>query len=298
MNPVNQSTTMNHPTTEEWFRGDAMTWFKLYCEFATDPKVQSMTEPMQRRLVLIFCLTASGDLKKLTTEELCLAMRISERELEKTKELFIRKGFIDDAWSLRNWEKRQAPADPTAAERMRRYRERHRNEDRNVTGVTRNVTAPLRVDTDTDTDTEEEEEKRPPSSPRKRGEARAAFVLPEWVPRKEWDAFMEARRKLRKIPTDHAKDLLVRQLEDFRALGHDPAAILNKSTERGWTGLFAPDGYGNGRGSAPVIHKPVDEEKLRPQPIRINERMSPKIRRISIEHNREHGFPDDGVIAS
>lgn len=121
-----------------------MNWFKLYAEFAFDPKVQSLCESKQRRLVMIFCLTANGDLPGLTSEELCLALRISPRELEETKRVFIQKGFIDDAWSLRNWEKRQNPADPTAAERMRRYRNAHRNVARNgdvtVTGVTESVT--------------------------------------------------------------------------------------------------------------------------------------------------------------
>jgi hypothetical protein len=105
-----------------------MNWFRLYGEFATDPKVQSMPEVMQRRLVMLFCLECSGDLETLDETELARALRIGAMELEETRRLFIRKGFIDEDWKLRNWEKRQAPADPKAAERMRLLRERRRRE--------------------------------------------------------------------------------------------------------------------------------------------------------------------------
>ena len=105
-----------------------MNWFKLYAEFATDPKVQSMTETMQRRLIMLFCLECSGDLPKLEDHELCLAMRISAAELEQTRKLFTRKGFVNGTWSPKNWDKRQQPTDPNAAERMRTLRERRRQE--------------------------------------------------------------------------------------------------------------------------------------------------------------------------
>ncbi len=135
-----------------------MNWLKLYAEFAIDPKVQSMSERMQRRLVMLFCLECSGDLPKLNDRELALALRIKPDELEKTRELFIAKGFINGSWSPKNWGKRQAPSDRTAAERMRRLRARDAQPDRNVArniGATdRNVTRTLRV--------EAEAEKKPP----------------------------------------------------------------------------------------------------------------------------------------
>ena len=130
-----------------------MNWFKMYAEFATDAKVQSMSEAMQRRFIMLLCLQCTGDLGKLNDEELCTTMRISPLELEKTRELFHRKGFIGDTWVPRNWSKRQEPSDPTAAERMRRLRERYREHDRNVA---RNVTPLLRVEGEVEGDTEGE----------------------------------------------------------------------------------------------------------------------------------------------
>jgi hypothetical protein len=118
-----------------------MTWFRLYPEFATDPKVQSMPEAMQRRLVMLFCLECSGDLPKLEDHELALAMRITPKELDETRRLFTRKGFINGTWSPKNWEKRQEPADAGAAKRMRELRERRRREANELHEQNRNVTA-------------------------------------------------------------------------------------------------------------------------------------------------------------
>ena len=125
------------PNRDESSDRSLMFYFKMFSEFASDPKVQSMTEAMQRRLVMLFCLHCSGDLEKLSDDELAIAMRINPKELDKTRDTFRRKGFIGDTWVPRNWEKRQAPHDRTAAERMRRLRERQRERD---TDVARNVT--------------------------------------------------------------------------------------------------------------------------------------------------------------
>lgn len=137
-----------------------------------------MGEKFQRRLVMIFCLHCNGDLEKLDEEELCLALRISRSELEKTRELFVRKGFIGETWVPKNWRKRQAPSDPTAAERMRRMRaqqaEHLRNDARNVT---RNVTAPLRVEGEGEGETEGESPPPPAPSPPENPAARRCIEI-------------------------------------------------------------------------------------------------------------------------
>lgn len=126
----------------------SLSWFRMYAEFAMDAKVQSMSEAMQRRLVMVFCLRCSDVTVTLCDEEIAFQLRISEHELAETKALFMRKGFIDDSWNPKNWDKRQYASDSSAA-RTRAYRERQKNKD---------VTSPKRprdlLDTDTDTDTE------------------------------------------------------------------------------------------------------------------------------------------------
>ena len=37
-----------------------MKWFRLYNEFATDYKVQTLDERLQRRLVLLYCAKSNG----------------------------------------------------------------------------------------------------------------------------------------------------------------------------------------------------------------------------------------------
>lgn len=98
-------------------------WFRMYAEFATDPKVQMMSEVMQRRLVMLFCMRCSDVTVTLSDEEIAFHLRISDIELGETKALFIAKGFIDSAWNITNWERRQCASDSSAA-RTRAYRER------------------------------------------------------------------------------------------------------------------------------------------------------------------------------
>lgn len=97
-------------------------WFRVYSEFATDPKVQSMSEAMQRRLMMLMCLRCSDVLATLQDDELQFALHISESELDETKALFVRKGFTDSEWNLLNWDKRQFNSD-SSTERSRKSRE-------------------------------------------------------------------------------------------------------------------------------------------------------------------------------
>lgn len=126
-------------------------WFRMYAEFATDAKVQSMSEAMQRRLMMLLCLRCSDVLATLQDDELQFAMHISNEELAETKALFMRKGFIDDAWNLLNWDKRQFNSD-SSTERSRKHREAKKAAS-TVIETSRNVAA---TPPDTETDTEKE----------------------------------------------------------------------------------------------------------------------------------------------
>ena len=64
------------------------------------------------------------------------------------------------------------------------------------------------------------------------------YIIPEWIDEKTWEAFLEMRKKKRAIPTERAKELLVRELEKLRAEGHDPTEVLNQSIMRNYTGVF------------------------------------------------------------
>lgn len=126
----------------------------MYSEFAADPKVQSMSEPFQRRLVMLFCLRSSDVLVTLRERDIAFALRVTEQELSDTKRVFIDRGFIDEEWKVLNWSKRQFVSD-SSTERTRAYRERMR------TSQERHCDA---LDTDTDTDTEQKHKEPSPKS--------------------------------------------------------------------------------------------------------------------------------------
>lgn len=126
-------------------------WFRVYSEFATDPKVQSMSEAMQRRLMMLMCLRCSDVLATLHDDELQFALHISESELAETKALFVRKGFTDSEWNLLNWDKRQFNSD-SSTERSRKSREAKKATSE-IVETLRNVAA-TPPDTETDTDKE------------------------------------------------------------------------------------------------------------------------------------------------
>lgn len=96
-------------------------WLRLYAEFATDPKVQSMPEAMQRRLIMLMCLRCGNVLETLQETDISFALRIDETQLAEMKALFVKKGFMDDDWNLLNWDKRQMPSDSSTA-RVREHR--------------------------------------------------------------------------------------------------------------------------------------------------------------------------------
>lgn len=101
-------------------------WFRMYSEFANDPKVQMLSEAMQRRLIMLFCLRCSDVTVTASDEEIAFQLRISDAELQETKAVFIAKGFVTKTWEIKNWDKRQFASD-SSAERTRAYRAKKRD---------------------------------------------------------------------------------------------------------------------------------------------------------------------------
>lgn len=129
----------------------ANSWFRMYSEFATDPKVQMLSEADQRRLTMLFCLRCNGHVT-LQDTEVTFLLRITDSEWEQTKSNFIDKGFIDSDNKILNWDKRQFVSD-SSKNRVAAYRERKKQQSNgDVTLQKRKSNA---IDTDTDTDTEQ-----------------------------------------------------------------------------------------------------------------------------------------------
>ena len=121
-------------------------WFRLYAEFATDPKIQMLSEADQRRFVMLLCLRCSNGDVTLHDEEVAFQLRISNEEWMRTKCVLVEKRMICDNNKPTAWDRRQYVSDSSAA-RVHKHREAKKRAC-NVT-----VTPPD-TDTDTDTDTE------------------------------------------------------------------------------------------------------------------------------------------------
>lgn len=125
-------------------------WFRLYSEFAIDPKIQRMCEFEQRRFIMLLCLRCSNGNVTLQDDDVAFQLRISNEEWAATKQVFLSKNLIDEANNPVAWDRRQFRSD-SSAERV----SKHRANKKQACNVT--VTAP-----DTDTDTEKNKPSREP----------------------------------------------------------------------------------------------------------------------------------------
>lgn len=72
-----------------------------------------------------------------------------------------------------------------------------------------------------------------------KGSEKPKFDLPDWIPQDAWNAYVEMRKKAKKAPTDRAKELVVMELAKLRDAGENIANVLDQSTMRGWTDVYA-----------------------------------------------------------
>lgn len=129
-------------------------WFRMYSEFSHDPKVQMLSEVMQRRYIMLMCLRCSNTLVTLHETEVAFHLRISDAEMAETKALFIAKGFMDTEFNLLNWDKRQFPSD-TSKDRVAKHRalQKEKQEAKGNGVVTLQKRNSNALDSDTDSDT-------------------------------------------------------------------------------------------------------------------------------------------------
>lgn len=127
--------------------------------------------------------------------------------------------------------------------------------------------------------TSKEPIKEPVIEPKK-ARSRAPVVkieVPDWMPADAWQDWCEFRRG-RKW-TERAQQLSIRTLTDLRSRGHPPKAVIEKSIENGWTGLFPLKDFHNGS------HQPTPADRIR--------------RNIAEAERREHdSIPGEFVLTA
>ena len=193
-------------------------WFRLYSEFAHDPKIQMLSEAMQRRYVMLMCLRCSETLETLHETEIAFQLRLSESELIETKQLFISKNFIDKHWNLLNWDKRQFVSDSSTM-RVRKHRDNKKqpsNADETLQKRPSNA-----IDTDTD---------------KKQSIKATSVATPEGVSDSVWQEF-KSLRKAKKAPiTQRAIDALT---NEANKAGWTLEKALEECIVRGWQAFKA-----------------------------------------------------------
>lgn len=170
---------------------------------------------------------------------------------------------IDGGWLILNYQKHRAfmsAEDRREQDRLRQ--ERHREKER--------------LSRDKRDERDESQEIRPPESIKQRANAEALQTkptvasLPDWLPKDAWDAFLEMRKKLHKVPTERAKELLIEKLLKLRDKnGDDPREVLERSVMNGWQGIFElPKNKGNDNHNSWRIND--EERRAIPERTRVN----------------------------
>lgn len=242
-------------------------WFRLYSEFAHDPKIQMLSEAMQRRYVMLMCLRCSEVLETLHETEIAFQLRLSTEELEQTKQLFISKNFIDKHWNLLNWDKRQFVSDSST---MRVAK--HRNKKKQVSNADETLQKRSSNAIDTDTDTEQIQKRT------------TSVATPIGVSDSVWQEF-KTLRKAKKAPiTQRAIDAIQ---SEAQKIGWSLEKALEECVIRGWQAFKAdwvvkPNPYDVGRLTVASKNEPdpallkieEDAKKAAPIPLEVLEKMA------------------------
>ncbi len=133
-----------------------MQWFRMYHEFATDPKVQMLSEVDQRRYIMMLCLKCCNGNVTLHETTIAFQLRISLDEWRATKATLVSKNLLNEDNSPPSWDKRQYVSDSSTA-RVAKHREKAKGDVKQECNVS--VTPP-EADADTESDTEKKEDKR------------------------------------------------------------------------------------------------------------------------------------------
>jgi hypothetical protein len=152
----------------------ANAWFRMYSEFANDPKVQMLSEADQRRYIMVLCMRCGNDDVTLQDEEVAFQLRISNDEWASTKRTLVAKGLVTEDNKPTAWDKRQFVSD-SSAERVARHRA-NKKQACNVTEAKSNA-----LDTDTDTDKEDKS-----SLAAQQPQKKAKRLSPDWQLPSKW----------------------------------------------------------------------------------------------------------------
>lgn len=195
-----------------------MQWFRMYAEFATDPKVQSMSETLQRRYTMLLCLRCSENIPFLSDEEISCSLRISEEETTDTKLKLIAKGLIDESWNPVAWDKRQYISD-TSTSRVQKFREKNKDNSN--------------LDTDTEIKSLQKQKGNVSETFQKQTDDEHLSPLEQTM-----NDFREMRKKIKVPLTDRGEAIIRNKLNKMATTDEEKIEILEQSIVGCWKGLW------------------------------------------------------------
>lgn len=134
-------------------------WFRVYDGLVDDPKVQRLELSLFKALINLWCLTSVNRGVLPPIDEIAFKLRTKPEKAQRILDVLKGAGLFEDddtGTHPHNWQRRQHKSDvedPTAVERMRRYRNKQRNN---------NVTKPV-TSRSPETEAESEAERKAPS---------------------------------------------------------------------------------------------------------------------------------------
>jgi phage replication O-like protein O len=75
-------------------------------------------------------------------------------------------------------------------------------------------------------------------------------IVPKWLKKEVWDAFIEMRKKMKAPATDLAIKLIIGKLEKLKEAGDEPNEVLEQSIMNNWKGIFALKNKSGGNNGA------------------------------------------------
>ncbi len=201
----------------------AVQWFRLYAEFATDPKIQMLSECNQRRYIMLLCLRCSNGDVTLHDEEVAFQLRISNEEYADTKSALVSKGLVNESNQPTAWNKRQFISDSSAA-RVAKHRA-SKKQTCNVTETKSNA-----LDTDTDTDTDKNK-----TVTRKNALDYSSWpTMPDEQTMTDW---ITMRKRLKANVTQTVINRLAPKLKEAVNAGYSVNDCISECVERNWKGF-------------------------------------------------------------
>lgn len=237
----------------------SLPWFRMYTDFLNDPKMIALAFEDQRHFIGILALKSDGALDQDCCPDLMdriVAQRlwIDHAIIREVKKRLIAAGLINEFWQPLAWNKRQmrSDADPTNAERQRRYRQRQKS-SQEANKSEKNESQPTDKSEDSDDSNDSNALRNAPVTPTDKKEIRVdkdnkkinkksnanAFNFSNWPaePSEDiWADYVKHRQRLKAPLTQTAVTRLGNEVHKAAELGFSVDDFLAECMMRGWRG--------------------------------------------------------------